>query len=166
MAEYIQNLKQTLTGVEPHAIFNYDETNLTDDPGQKKVLAKRGVKHPERICKSSKSSISLMMCGNAAGELLTPYVVYKSKHLWDIWTENGPSGTRYANTASGWFEPQTFANWFNTILLPRLEKIQGKMVVLGNNLSSHINVEVLDLCRNKTFILYVCLRIAPTLHNR
>uniref|UniRef100_A0A6P7FQH0 Uncharacterized protein LOC114332904 n=1 Tax=Diabrotica virgifera virgifera TaxID=50390 RepID=A0A6P7FQH0_DIAVI len=70
MTEYIENLRQTITGVEPDAIFNYDETNLTDDPGKKKVLTKRGVKYPERICNSSKSSISLMMCGNAAGELL------------------------------------------------------------------------------------------------
>ncbi|XP_072395113.1 uncharacterized protein [Diabrotica undecimpunctata] len=156
MAEYIQNLKQTLTGVELHAIFNYDETNITDDPGQKKVLTKRGVKYPERICNSLKSSIYLMMCGNSAGELLLPYVVYKSKHLWDTWTENGPSGTRYANTASGWFESQIFANWFNTVLLPSLKKIQGKKVDLGHNLSSHINVEVLDLCR-KHDIHFICL---------
>ncbi|KAJ8958362.1 hypothetical protein NQ314_006423 [Rhamnusium bicolor] len=61
MTEYINHLKQTLVDVEPHAIFNYDETNLTDDPGQKKILTKRGVKYPERICNSSKSSVSLML---------------------------------------------------------------------------------------------------------
>lgn len=156
MLEYIENLKQTLIDVEPHAIFNYDETNLTDDPGQKKIITKRGVKYPERICNSSKSSISLMIAGSAAGELLPPYVVYKSKHLWDTWTENGPPGTRYGNTASGWFESQTFSDWFTTLLLPRLKKIPGKKVVIGDNLSSHINVDVLDLCR-KHDVHFVCL---------
>lgn len=97
-----------------------------------------------------------MFCGNAAGELMPPYVVYKSKNLWDTWTENGPSGTRYSNTSSGWFESQTFADWFTHMLLPRLKKIEGKKVVIGDNLSSHINVDVLDMCKSND-IWFVCL---------
>ncbi|KAJ8968940.1 hypothetical protein NQ314_002032 [Rhamnusium bicolor] len=153
MREYKKNLEQTLTDVEPHAIYIYDETNLTDDPGQKKILTKRDLKYPERICNSSNSSNSLMIAGNSAGKLLPPYVVYKSKHLWDTWTENGPPGTLYENTASGWFESRTFADWFITLLLP---KLQEKKVVIGDNLSSHINVEILDLCRVND-IHFVCL---------
>jgi len=64
-------------------IWNYDETNLTDEPGQKKVVTKRGCKYPERIINSTKSSISLMFCGNAEGELLPPYAVYKAESLWN-----------------------------------------------------------------------------------
>jgi len=73
LQNYIANLKETLSGVLPENIYNYDETNLTDNPGQKKVLVKRGCKYPERICNTSKVSISLMMCGNAKGEILAPY---------------------------------------------------------------------------------------------
>ncbi|KAG5874132.1 hypothetical protein JTB14_015052 [Gonioctena quinquepunctata] len=65
MQDFIENLKQTFEGVPPHAIFNYDKTNSTDNPGQKKVLTKRGMKYPE-IVNSSKSCISLMFAGNAA----------------------------------------------------------------------------------------------------
>ncbi|KAK3755438.1 hypothetical protein RRG08_008013 [Elysia crispata] len=36
-------------------IFNFDETNLSDDPGAKKCIFKRGVKYPERVMDSSKS---------------------------------------------------------------------------------------------------------------
>lgn len=36
MNEYIDHLQNTLEGVPPHVIFNYDEANLTDNPGQKK----------------------------------------------------------------------------------------------------------------------------------
>uniref|UniRef100_A0A6P7FV29 Uncharacterized protein LOC114331403 n=1 Tax=Diabrotica virgifera virgifera TaxID=50390 RepID=A0A6P7FV29_DIAVI len=161
MTEYIENLRQTITGVEPDAIFNYDETNLTDDPGKNKVLTKRGVKYPERICNSSKSSISLMMCGNAAGELLPPYVVYKSKNLWDTGTENGPSGKRYANTASGWFESQNVQiQAFKcgivpcdvTPLLERLKTTKRSNVITDsdstNNKSSSSDIE-------NTFIQYL-----------
>ncbi|CAH1966563.1 unnamed protein product [Acanthoscelides obtectus] len=97
-----------------------------------------------------------MIAGNAAGEVLPPYVVYKSKHLWDTWTNNGPPGTRYANTASGWFESETFSDWFFQLLLPTLTKIEGKKVIIGDNLSSHLNVDVLAACKDHD-IQFVCL---------
>lgn len=49
--------------------------------GQTKVIVKRERKYPERISNSSKVSIGLMTCGNAIGEILYPYVVYKAKGL-------------------------------------------------------------------------------------
>ncbi|KAJ8881795.1 hypothetical protein PR048_018281 [Dryococelus australis] len=62
----------------PSKILNFDDSNLTDDPGKKRVLVKRGVKYTEKICNSSKSSTSLMFAGKVEGETLPPFVVYKS----------------------------------------------------------------------------------------
>uniref|UniRef100_A0A8D8XY63 DDE-1 domain-containing protein n=2 Tax=Cacopsylla melanoneura TaxID=428564 RepID=A0A8D8XY63_9HEMI len=104
LREYADNLSQSLENVPPENIFNYDETNLTDDPGSKRCVVKRGTKYPTLIRNSSKTSISIMMAGSATGELLPPFVVYKSTRLWSTWVEGGPKGTRYANTPSGWFE--------------------------------------------------------------
>lgn len=42
--DFFTNLEQLITGIEPKNIWNYDETNLVDDPGCKKVLTKRGAK--------------------------------------------------------------------------------------------------------------------------
>lgn len=154
--DYINNLKQIISNVPPENIYNYDETNLTDNPGQKKVLTKRGCKYPERICNSSKVSISLMMCGNAAGDILPPYVVYKAKHLWQPWTENGPKGCRYNATKSGWFDSNTFTDWFDKSLLRHLKKIPGKKVVIGDNLSSHLSPYIIDKCKTED-IYFVCL---------
>lgn len=39
---YFDNLEGLLEGVSPENIWNYDETNLCDDPGQSKVICKRG----------------------------------------------------------------------------------------------------------------------------
>ena len=95
LQNYFDNLKETLEGVPPENIINYDETNLTDDPGKKKVVMKRGTKYPERILNATKSSISIMFAGTASGTLLGQYVVYKARHLYDTWTEGGPPGTYY-----------------------------------------------------------------------
>jgi len=100
--EYFDNLSAELHGVDPASIWNYDETSLSDESGQKKVIMKRGCKYPERIINSTKSSTSLMFCGNATGELLPPYVVYKADCLWTTWTQNGPPHARYNRSKSGW----------------------------------------------------------------
>ena len=40
---YFQNLSETLEGIPERNIFNYDETNVTDDPSQKKCVVCRGL---------------------------------------------------------------------------------------------------------------------------
>ncbi|XP_065653013.1 uncharacterized protein LOC136080324 [Hydra vulgaris] len=137
--------KRAEAGVPLSNIWNYDETNLTDGPGNKLVITKRGSKYPERIINSTKSATSLMYCGNADGHILSPYIVYKADSMWTTWTENGPKGPRYNRSKSGWFD-SCFTDWFEPLLLPELKKTSGKHVLIGDNVSSHINTNVLSLC--------------------
>lgn len=95
LSEYFEELSTSLRDVHPENIFNYDETNFTDDPGSKKVLCKRTAKYVERIMNSSKTGHSVMFCASATGEVLPIYVVYKAKHLYDSWMDGGPPHTRY-----------------------------------------------------------------------
>lgn len=97
-----------------------------------------------------------MICGNAVGELLPPFVVYKATQMWDIWTEGGPKNARYFSTKSGWFDAPAFNEWFESLLLPRLKKVTGKSVVIADNLSSHLNVTIFEKCRAND-ISFVCL---------
>ncbi|KAK6185682.1 hypothetical protein SNE40_007862 [Patella caerulea] len=63
---YFKNLAETLNipngepTVPPSNIFNYDETNLADDPGVKKCLFKRGVKYATMM---SPVSIKISLLG-------------------------------------------------------------------------------------------------------
>ena len=153
---YFDNLTATLRDVQPENIINYDETNLSDDPGKPKCIFKRGTKYPERIMNSTKGSISLMFSGTASGELLPTYVVYKADHLWDTWTQGGPPNTRYNRSKSGWFDSTCFSNWFDTIVVPYCRGKDGTKVVIGDNLSSHFSEHVLRTCANED-IRFVCL---------
>lgn len=76
-----------------------------------------------------------MMCGNAIGEMLPPYIVYKAKGLWEPWTQNGPKNCRYNTSLSGWFDANIFQDWFEKTLIHHLKKKPGKKVVIGDNLS-------------------------------
>jgi len=153
---YMDNLSVVLKDIPPSRIWNYDETNLSDDPGNKKVICKRGMKYVEKICNYSKSSTSVMFCGNAEGKCLPSYVVYKAEHMWTTWTEGGPEHARYNRTKSGWFDSITFEDWFEFSFLKEVKHENAPTVLIGDNLSSHINVRVLELCEQNN-IKFVCL---------
>ena len=42
ISTYFDNLEQSLNEILPENVFNYDETNITDDPGSKTVIVRRG----------------------------------------------------------------------------------------------------------------------------
>ncbi|KAF2882421.1 hypothetical protein ILUMI_23740 [Ignelater luminosus] len=90
--EYFDNLAETLANVPPENIFNYDETNLVDDAGKKKVIAHRGTKHVDVIKNSTKAAVSVMFCGSVIGNILPPYTVYRAENLWSTWAAGGPKG--------------------------------------------------------------------------
>lgn len=143
---YFDNLEKELEGVPLTNIVNYDESNLSDDPGRTKVLVKRGCKYPDRVLNHSKSSTSIMFSASANGSLLPCYVVYKSVHLYKTWMEGGRKEVRYNRTKSGWFDADCFDDWIKTVALPYFRKLEGPKVLIGDNLSSHLSFESIRLC--------------------
>lgn len=99
-----------MIGNQSSNLFNYDETNMSDDPGKIKVIHRRAVKYPEKIMNHSKSTINVIVCVSADRTLLPAYIIYKSLHLYDTWKENGPVGYRCCVnwTLSGWIDAPTF----------------------------------------------------------
>jgi len=79
LSKYIDNLKVELEGISPAQIWNYDETNMTDDPGQKCVICRRGMKYVDRYCNHSKTATSVMFCGNTDGTKFLPRMMYISQ---------------------------------------------------------------------------------------
>lgn len=168
LGEYFANLENVIKDVPPANIFNYDESNVSDDPGKKIGIFKRGVKYPEKAMNFSKSATTIMVCGSADGVLLPPYIIYKSVHLYDTWKERAPSGqpccdkpccsqgSRFNRTTSGWIDGPTFRDWFISSFLPHARRLPGRKVLLGDNLSSHLDDEVLRLCGEHD-IDFVCL---------
>ncbi|XP_072378227.1 uncharacterized protein [Diabrotica undecimpunctata] len=157
LRSFFENLAVELGGVAPTNIWNCDETNLTVDPGKKKVIVKRGCKYPGLIRNASKTSVSIMFCGNGKGELLPPYVNYRAAKMWTTWAENGPKGCRYNASSSGWLDANIFADWLGQVPVGAyVKKLNGKKVLLYENLSSHITVHALQLCRENDNHL-ICL---------
>lgn len=129
---YFDELETTLDNVEPALIINYDEiNNITDDP--KRVVVRRGCRHPEKII-GSKSSTSVMFTAAGDGNVLPPYINYKAEHLYNNKTQGGPPGTVYNRTKSGWFTMEIFEDWFKTVILPYFNKSDNIEKCIENNI--------------------------------
>ncbi|XP_063232409.1 uncharacterized protein LOC134536584 [Bacillus rossius redtenbacheri] len=146
ISKYFDELEKELMNVPPSHIINFDETNLSDDPGKRKLIFRRGCKYPERVLNSSKASISVMFAASGDGKILPPYVVYRAQHLYDSWRVGGPQNSRYNRTKSGWFDSFCFSDWVETIAIPYLKKLDGTKYLIGDNLASHLSVDIIQLC--------------------
>lgn len=154
--KFYENLSVELENVPPSNIFNFDETGFHDVPKKQKHLFRRQCRNPEIIRNSTKSCYTVMFCSNAEGEFVPPYIIYKGKQKWSNWLMGAPRGTRMAVTPSGWIDAATFDDWFEQQLLPVLKKKEGKKVVIGDNLSSHITAKCLQLCAQND-VKFICL---------
>lgn len=100
---YFDELHASAEGVPSVNIINYDEYNLTDDPGKQRVIVRRvSSMHPESDF--SKSSTYVMFCAAADGTLLPPYIIYRAKNVYPEWVINGPPGSCYNRSKNGWFD--------------------------------------------------------------
>lgn len=84
-----------------------------------------------------------MFAVSGAGDLLPPYVCYKSENLYNTWMENGPVGARYNRTQSGWFTSEIFCDWVMTIAFPYFRRLDGPKILIGDNLCSHISFAII-----------------------
>jgi hypothetical protein len=97
----------------------------------------------------------MMMCGNRK-MFLPPYILYKGSNVYESWCSGGPDKAVYSSSQSGWFDMWVFEDWFKKVFLPHVRRQPGKKILLGDNLSSHISLEVINLCREND-IKFICL---------
>ena len=62
----------------------------------------------------------------AAGEILPVYVAYKAENIYNGWMVGGPEKARYSCSKSGWFDGNTFEDWFKTIFFYQWQEEKRK----------------------------------------
>lgn len=146
LTNYHNELTKTLEGLKPENIFNYDESNLSDDPGKKKLIFKRGVKYPDNVI------------SNAAGDLLPPYVVCRAAHMWDSCERVDQKVLRVViKNAAHMVHDTIVAIMFGLTQYVLQTGFNQRFFLMPRcHLSSHFTPEVLKLCKENK-IDFVCL---------
>lgn len=125
MNKFFEELRDSLQGVSPEIIVNFDETNISDDPGKTKIVVCKVTKYPEKIIDISKSAYQ--PCLPALHRVFYYHslrYVYKAEDLYDSWKESRPVHCRYNRSSS---------RWFYTVIF------------ICDNLASHKAVEIVEL---------------------
>ena len=131
-------------------VWNCDETGIATAVASKVILARRGSKWVHEVGGGSgRELITLMGCGSAAGERLSPMILYKGKHLYSTWTINGPPGALYSTSESGWMEKENFFHWFQKCFLPAIKDLlqTGPVVLFLDGHHSHLSTDFLELAK-------------------
>ncbi|CAF4565106.1 unnamed protein product, partial [Rotaria magnacalcarata] len=70
----------------PHAIYNCDESGFSDETACEVVIVSHETKQAyEQSGGSGKSFTTSLICGNAAGDILPPFIIYSAKNLNPQW---------------------------------------------------------------------------------
>ena len=107
----------------------------------------------------NKEQITVLECGNAAGAMCPPGVLFSGKKEVVKLTKSAPSkewGVFFS--PSGWMNGHVFEEWFTSVYLPWISSIRGspddKVLLLLDGHKSHETIEMLDIARANNVIVY------------
>lgn len=89
-----------------------------------------------------------MFCCSASEKVLPLIVVYKLKFLYDAWVNGGPADAVVDSRKSCWFDGRKFKKSFFDVFIQKLEG-EGLFALMGDNLGSHFDKEVIKACIEK-----------------
>ena len=117
LKQYYDLLEDTLNLMSsPSCIYNVDETGIPLDPKAPKVVAPVGMKKVRYQSPGRKGQITVVACGNAAGQMLPPTIIFDAKKVKHAWTKDEIPGTKYGVSNKGWINTTLFESWFNKLL--------------------------------------------------
>lgn len=120
--------QEHITSLDGHHIYNCDETGFSHDPKDVKHIASKGQKRVSKnIAGSGKKNTTVLACGNAHGNKLPPFIIFKGKYVWQSWIpDDDYPGTVYTAQKKGWMEGELFHKWFKESFLPFVKTLEAK----------------------------------------
>ena len=95
---------------------------------------------------SGKDSTTVLLTISASGICLPPYVIYKSKCLYDTWCpRNVIRGAVYNRTESGWINEDTFFDYMKNMFIPQTKHIPRPLLLIFDGHTSHLSLKTARL---------------------
>ncbi|XP_037298032.1 uncharacterized protein LOC119190364 [Manduca sexta] len=155
VSTYLEENNYTNILVEPHRIFNMDETAFLNPKGNK-VLAAKGEKSVyQQVNSDEKECFTVLLGGNAAGEVLPPMVIFKYLRMPRELSLSVPVTWGIGRSDSGWMTMETFFEYICNIFDKWLNDngIQKPVILFMDGHTSHISFHVSKYCSENGIIL-------------
>ncbi|XP_063953424.1 tigger transposable element-derived protein 1-like [Lytechinus pictus] len=142
----------------PSRIFNVDEVGFNCEHRPVKIVTRKSCHRPQSITSPRSALTTLIACGNAAGDSLPPFLVFKGKKATETLREGGLPGTLVDVSDSGWSNSELFLKFMKEHFLPYINgrRAAGEPVMLiYDGHKSHVSVPVLQMARANNIVLFV-----------
>uniref|UniRef100_UPI00358E5639 tigger transposable element-derived protein 1-like n=1 Tax=Myxine glutinosa TaxID=7769 RepID=UPI00358E5639 len=144
--EYVNNTFKTLIeegGYRPEQVFNMDETGLFwKRMPSRTFIMKDEAKAPG--FKAQKDRVTVIMCGNAAGFMIKPGLIYKSKNPRALKNRNkNVLPVYWMHNTKAWMTKVLTSDWLHQCFIPEVklylaEKgLKFKVVLIMDNAGGH-----------------------------
>ena len=150
------------TSMDPACVFNCDETGVPLDFRPSRVVAAKKARNVWSISSGDKTQITVMGCGNAAGTMIPPLVVFKGVRKNTFLVDGAPEGWQVKFSKSGWMNSVVFEEWFEHHFIPyvdqnvRAEDVTKKVVLFLDGHLSHETLYTIEVAV-RHHINIVCL---------
>lgn len=123
--------------------------------GELQVIRQQG-KHVSGTSDSSTNFTTNIVCANATGDILPPFVIYAGKNLDPQWTCGGPDGSSFHVSSAGCITTSLFTEWFK-YFIDYTKSISKPVLLIMDNHPCHISIEVMAVARQNQ----ICLLFLP-----
>ena len=142
--------------IDASRIFNTDETPIQLNPKPESVLAEIGAKDIQnQVDYDEKTSVTLLVTGNAAGKLAPPFILFAGKKMPKDVIRMGPEDFGFGFSDNGWMTAKTFYEFIANIFHPWLvkENIKFPVILYVDKHSSHVTLPLRMFCKENKIIL-------------
>ena len=150
-----ETLKEHNLFNSPSQLYNVDESGIPLDPKAPKVVTLQGTRKARYQSPGRKGQITIVACGNAAGQVIPPLIIFDAKNVRHAWTKNEVPGTMYGASEKGWINTELFDSWFDDLFLPSAVAARPLLLLLDGH-STHYQLDVIEKAR-KNNVLVLCL---------
>ena len=139
---------------KPGQIYNVDESGMPLDHRSPHVIARRGQRKVRCCTSGNKSQITIVVCINAIGQTMPPFIIFNAKSLNMEWTRGEVSGTTCGLSDNGWIDTELFKQWFFQHFLCHARSSRPLLLLLDGH-GSHFNLDVVTMARENDVIIYI-----------
>ncbi|KYN00251.1 hypothetical protein ALC62_08986 [Cyphomyrmex costatus] len=134
-----------------------NETSFFLNPkGNKIITNKKSKCIYNRVGANDKECLTILITGNAAGQLLPPMIMFSYQGIPAVIIEKIPNGWSIGRSDSGWITGESFYKYMTNVFYPWClqNRIQFPIIMYLDGHSSHATMTLSDFCRIELISLY------------
>ncbi|KAB0804364.1 hypothetical protein PPYR_01334 [Photinus pyralis] len=153
---FYDNLEQVMEKHHflPNRIFNVDETGITTVHKPSRVLAQKGRKQVGAITSGERGqTTTVVCCMSASGAYVPPLFIFKRERMKEGLDRNGPVGSIYRCSSSGWITEDLFLEWLQHFaVFTKVSKEDPVLLILDNH-CTHSGLKSYNFCRENGIVI-------------